>query len=336
MRAAFSLVTGARSELVLRCLDSLLAAAPAARQPGAVTVTCNQPGSPLPRELRRRYPNVRVVENPLPQGFAANHNRVLETTDADVVWVLNDDLVFLPGTINAVMDFLAAPGNERVGAVSPRLLNPDGSLQPSTYSFPTVPRMVLAASGLRDQKWMDRLLRRVAPLLRKQAGRSRFWAHDRTTVVDTLRGACVAVRMETVREVGLMSEVALVGAEETEWHRRFRERGWSVIYYPAAEVIHLGAQTVGTDRRLEAEYLKGTLYYFRVWRHPLVYHLLRLLVGLALVLRVALALLAGDRAGAAAARASLRVCLEGISPTPAPRLPHHPPSPGAPAEEAAC
>jgi N-acetylglucosaminyl-diphospho-decaprenol L-rhamnosyltransferase len=309
----FSVVSGANPELLLGCLDSLLRTlGPAWHDRAGITVTCNRPGSDLPSVLRSRYPNIRVVENLAPQAFAANHNAVLKSSGAEVVWVINDDLVFLPGTIDTVMAFLVTPGNERVAAVSPRLLNPDGSLQPSTYTFPTVPRMLLAYSGLREHRWVERSLPLVATLLGRGGGRSRFWPHDRTTDVDTLRGACVAVRMTAVRDAGLMTEVALVGGEETEWHRRFAAHGWRVVFLPASEVIHYGGQTVGRDQRFETEYLKSTLYYFRIWRSRPVYECFRLAAAALFGTRLVGALLRHDHFAAERLRASARACLAGV------------------------
>jgi GT2 family glycosyltransferase len=64
-----------------------------------------------------------------------------------------------------------------------------------------------------------------------------------------------------------MVEVAIVGGEETEWHRRFQENGWKVVYVADASVIHYGSQTVrGGARNLYPEYLKGALYFFRTAR----------------------------------------------------------------------
>jgi hypothetical protein len=182
--------------------------------------------------------------------------------------------LILPGAIQRVTEFMDRPGSARIGVVSPKLLNPDGSLQPSTYSFPSMPQILLAHSGLREMPLTDRILGLAAPYLRARDGSSRFWAHDRTVEVDTLRGACVAMRMKAVRQVGPMVEVAIVGGEETEWHRRFKEQGWKVVYFPDASVIHYGSQTVRDgSRNLYPEYLKGALYFFRTGRSSVTYGL---------------------------------------------------------------
>lgn len=270
----FSIVSGSNEEMLFGCLDSLHKTMKGSRYAWSVTVICNEVGTGLAARIRARYPDAAIVANDTPLGFAANHNRVLRSSHARYVWLLNDDLLILPEAIDRVTGFMDTPGNARVGVVSPKLLNPDGSLQPSTYGFPSMPQILLAHSGLRELSITDRVLGFVAPYLRSKEGSSRYWAHDRTVDVDTLRGACVAMRMKAVRQVGPMVEVAIVGGEETEWHRRFHEQGWKVVYFPEASVIHYGSQTVRDgSRNLYPEYLKGALYFFKTGRSASTYGL---------------------------------------------------------------
>ena len=83
--------------------------------------------------------------------------------------------------------------------------------------------------------------------------------------VETFRGAVMIVRSEAASEVGPMDEIAIVGGEETEWHRRFYDAGWSIVFLHDAEVIHHGGATVGTGARFRAEYAKGMFNFF--WKH---------------------------------------------------------------------
>ncbi len=259
----FSVVSGSNEDLIIACIESLYQSFNQTSHRWSVTATCNNPGTDLDRRLEQRFPRIRVISNVAPRGFAANHNTVLRGSNADYVWLLNDDLVFHADTVSRVTEFMEAPGNARVAVVSPRLLNTDGSLQPSTYSFPSMPQTLLAHSGIREHRVVDRLVGAVAPILRSRVGSSRYWSHDRTIEVDTLRGACVAVRMKAVREVGPMTEVALVGAEEIEWHRRFKDAGWKVVFLADATVTHHGSQSVEYSAQHSPEYLKGALSYFR-------------------------------------------------------------------------
>lgn len=263
----FSIVSGSNEEMLLGCIRSVIEGMKGSHYNWSMTLTCNATSEGLGARLRAAYPSAFIIDNESPRGFAANHNRVLAASRARYVWLLNDDLIVLPDAVRLVTEYMDRPENARVAVTSPRLLNPDGSLQPSTYGFPSMPQTLLGHSGLRELPLTDALLLRIAPVLRSREGSSRFWAHDKTLEVDTLRGACVAMRMKAVRQVGPMVEVSLVGMEETEWHRRFHEQGWKVIYFPKASVIHYGSQTVGGDsRRLYPEYLKGALYFFRTGR----------------------------------------------------------------------
>ncbi len=309
----FSVVSGSNEEMLLGCIASIFETMKGSRYEWSLTVTCNATSDGLAARLRARYPKALIIDNSVSRGFAANHNRVLESSRARYVWLLNDDLVILPDAIQLLTQYLDKPENARVAVASPRLLNPDGSLQASTYGFPSMPQTLLAHSGLREMPFTDALLGRVAPILRSREGSSRFWAHDRIVEVDTLRGACVAMRMKAVRQVGLMVEVAIVGGEETEWHRRFHDHRWKVVYFPDASVIHYGSQTVGNDsRNLYPEYLKGALYFFRTGRSKGAYA--RFCVALLAVFgaRAAVAFVTRNKQEAKVAKAYAAVAWDGL------------------------
>jgi len=303
----FSVVSGSNEDLIVACIESLYETIPPSSYRWSVTATCNTPGTDLPRRLAQKFSGIRVIQNAAPRGFAANHNTVLNESVADYVWLLNDDLVFHANTVSRVTEYMEAPANSRVAVVSPRLLNTDGSLQPSTYSFPSMPQTLLAHSGLREHPIVDRMVGAVAPVLRQRTGSSRHWDHDRTIEVDTLRGACVAMRMDAVREVGPMADVAVVGAEEIEWHRRFKAAGWKVVFFADASVTHHGSQSVGHSSYHQPEYLKGTLHYYRTGVAAFRYRMFSAAMLTLFGTRLALAKLRGDAAGAEVARRCIDV-----------------------------
>lgn len=308
----FSVVSGSNENMIVECLESLRRSLEGLPYDWRITAICNTPRTDLPERLEKLLPGIRIIRNPAPLGFASNHNLVLRESTADYVWVLNDDLVFGPETVSRVVEYMEAPENSRVAVVSPRLLNTDGSLQPSTYSFPSIPQTLLSHSGIREHRIVDRLLARAAPLVRPRTGSSRFWSHDRTIEVDTLRGACVAVRMTAAREVGPMAEVALVGAEELDWHRRFRQAGWKVVFLAEASIVHHGSQSVAHSSEHRPEYLKGTLHYFRVGTSRASYLLLCGSLLSMFAARLGSARLRGDAAGAQVARRCIRVIREAL------------------------
>jgi GT2 family glycosyltransferase len=309
----FSIVSGSNEEMLFECIDSLFTTMSGSPCSWSLTVTCNATSTTLAERVRAAYPSAKIIDNESSRGFAANHNTVLLASTARYVWLLNDDLVMLPDTVQKITDYMDRRENARVGAVSPRLLNPDGSLQPSTYGFPTMPQILLAYSGMREHRLTDALLSKVAPLLRPRAGSSRFWAHDRTIEVDTFRGACVAMRMTAVRDVGPMTEIAIVGGEETEWHRRFHQKGWKVVYFADASVIHYGSQTVRDGgSNMYHEYLKGALYYFRTGSGRATYTLFCTTLLGVLGARTAVAMAGRDKSKISAAKRYAAVAWNGL------------------------
>jgi GT2 family glycosyltransferase len=190
--------------------------------------------------------------------------------------------------------------------LSPRLLNPDGTLQPSTYSFPSPIRAFLSVSGLRQLIPFAPLFTWLAQYLGKGDGKSRFWAHDRTIDVDTFRGACVLGRMKAIREVGPMVTVTRAGGEEVEWHLRLRRHGWRVVFYHEVGVVHYGSQTINTTVAIQNEYLKGFLYFFKQHHTKRELYTFGFLALVALWLRCAKHLWSGQKENA-------QIDLEGIN-----------------------
>src|SRR3990172_607713 len=310
-RLIVSVVVGAEPHLVLGCLASLGAASGA--HDVEIRVICNTPDAKLATELARRFPGIKVAQNEVPRGFATNHNRALEAADAAYFLIANDDLVFDPGSVARSIEFLERPENARVAALPPKVLNPDRSVQRSTYRFPSVPRALLDLSGIRDRTPHNRWTDRLAGYLRRGAGRSRFWPHDHTCDVETFRGAAMFVRAAAWREVGPLSELTCVGGEIAEWHRRCRGNGWRVVFFADASVVHYRSRTVGRDPLLASEYLKGYLFYFSRHRGPGISLCFRAGAIPIAGMRLALAGLARDRVATQLWRTNLSLLLRPLA-----------------------
>jgi N-acetylglucosaminyl-diphospho-decaprenol L-rhamnosyltransferase len=70
-------------------------------------------------------------------------------------------------------------------------------------------------------------------------------------------GACMLVRRAAVDAVGLLDESFFLFSEETDWQYRFRRAGWTVLFCPDAEVVHVGGAAHGG--RMFRENVRGHL-----------------------------------------------------------------------------
>ncbi len=182
--------------------------------------------------VSREFPAVRLVRNERNMGFAAANNRVLERAAGRYVVLLNPDTRLGDEALSKMVRFMDATPS--AGYCGPRLLNGDGSHQPSARRFPTVLSTAYSMLGL-PQRYPQS--RHTLDLHLLHGDRDNFRA-------DWLTGACLVVRAECVRQVGGLDEGFFMYFEETDWCRRMAEAGWEGWYVPSAEVVHLGGQSV--------------------------------------------------------------------------------------------
>lgn len=232
------------------CLDSL---APQRDTPTSeVFVVDNVSADGTVQLVRQSYPWVRLIENPRQQGFAANNNRGIRLSTGRYILLLNPDTEVLPGALARLIVYMdAEPG---VGLCGPQLVYPDGKIQPSCRRFPTLASVLVRRTPLRS--WLKG----------SSVDRSHLMSdmdHGSRREVDWLLGACLMVRREFLQTVGLMDEGYHLYVEDIDWAYRARQRGWRVVYYPEARILH--HHQAESDRALLSRY---SWYHLRsMWRY---------------------------------------------------------------------
>jgi hypothetical protein len=198
--------------------------------------------------VRERFPGVRIVEQEN-RGLAAGWNRGIRETSAPFVVVLNADAWPVDDAAEHLVAF--AEEHERAGFVAPRLLNPDGTLQPSVRAFPTTWR--LATEYL--------FLRKLAPRSRAlNAFYGAGFRHDEVREIDFAKAAGFLLRRTAFDEVGPFDEDFFLFSEETDWCYRLREAGWKSYFFPGAEIVHVGgASWRAESATLFTEQVRGHL-----------------------------------------------------------------------------
>jgi len=198
--------------------------------------------------VRDRFPLARIVEQPN-RGMGGGNNAGMRVATGRYHLLLNSDAWPLAGAVERLADF--ADEHPQAAVVGPRLRNLDGSLQRSVRAFPTLWR--LATEYL--------FLRKLAP--KTDALNALYgggFDHESVREADWLFGACLLVRREAADAVGLFDEDFFMFSEEVDWCYRFRRAGWEVLFFPGAEVIHVGGASHGG--RMYRENVRGHLRFF--------------------------------------------------------------------------
>jgi len=186
--------------------------------------------------VRSDFPRVRLIENSENRGFAAANNQALEVASGKYLLLLNSDTlihgVVLPASV-AYMD-----AHTDVGVMGCRVLNGDGTLQPTCSQYPSLINLTLLTSGLWKLPWPGFLDRY----------QMRRWDRTDEREVDIVSGCYMMVRRAALDEVGPLDERFFFYGEETDWCRRFRAAGWKLRFAPVGEITHFGG---GSVRRLD-------------------------------------------------------------------------------------
>jgi GT2 family glycosyltransferase len=231
--------------------------------------------------IRREFPWVRVLANPANPGYGAAANQAVAACRSKYVLLLNSDTRLLPGTLRSLRNYL--DWNLKTAIVGPRLLNPDGSLQPSCFSYPTPLHVFLEESTL------IRLIRLI-PGLRDQFQRT--WPHSRPRQVPWVLGAALAIRREPFKAAGGFDESFFMYAEEIDLCYRLARAGWETHFTPEASLIHVGGASTRQRRAdMALQFFRSMAHFYR--RHYSSLHLLQLVL---IMKSIALARLLRDTA----------------------------------------
>jgi GT2 family glycosyltransferase len=257
IQLTISIVTANNKKLILDCLRSVYDTSKGLRT--EIYVVINASSDDSEEAIKKNFPEAKLITNQKKLGFTHNHNMVIRKAEGKYILVLNDDTVILNGALKKMAGYMEASPN--VGILGCKILNSDRSLQWScgksfNHKFGNFKSVFMTA---------------FLPFLPKKHLKS-------TQEVSWVTGACLLVRSEAVRDVGLLDENIIIYFEDGDWCYRMIKAGWKVVFYPQAEIIHYHGQT--RKKHLARDTFityQSRLYFFSKHYSPLTQHLVRLL-----------------------------------------------------------
>ncbi len=187
-----------------------------------------------PKIIKRKYPNVILVENPINYGFAAGNNYGLMRARGEYVMLLNNDTVVTENFIEPLLDKLEQ--NPGIAAVSPKIRyfhTPD-TIQYAGYTEinPITMRNFSIGFNQKDKGQYDE-------------DRETAYAH----------GAAMMIPMEVIKKIGLMSYIFFLYYEEADWCARIKQAGYKIFYVHDSLVYHRESISTGRLSALKIYYL---------------------------------------------------------------------------------
>lgn len=224
--------------------------------------------------VRERFPQVRLIENAENVGFARANNQAIRLATGRYVLLLNSDTRALSGALSSLVDFMDA--HPQAGAAGARLLNANGTLQPSCH------RMLTPWREFWRLLYLEHMHRTVTYPMGS-------WDVRSPRAVEVIKGACLMVRHAALVQVGLLDESYFMYTEEVDLCYRLRRAGWLLYWVPLAQVIHYGeASSRQVAEAMFVQLYRSKVQFYRKTGGEARARLFRRLVYLAYLPRVAL------------------------------------------------
>jgi GT2 family glycosyltransferase len=210
-----------RVDLLARCLDSLTSKTSYA--PYEIVVVDNDSQTEEARAYFSQFKQT-LLRYSGPFNFSAINNFAVEQTDSPWLLFLNNDTEIIDGEwLTLMAEHIQRP---EVGAVGPRLLYPDETVQHAG--------IVLGVGGIAEHAF--RGLPAEVPGVCRQLQTTRNYS--------AVTGACLLTRREVFEEVGGFDEERLpVTFSDVDLCLKMRRAGYRVIYVPFAKLYHYESGT---------------------------------------------------------------------------------------------
>ena len=199
-----------------------------------VIISDNGSSDGSPDCIRQLFPQARIVANGENLGFAKGNNAGINAARGEYVLILNPDTIIHDRALETLVAF--ADRHPEAGAFGCRVLNPDGSFQNPARPIPTVSGYLICALYLR---WLGRLSPRFASDLYPG------WEGRSERPIGFQSGCCILFRRDVLQQLNAFDDRFFFHFEESDLCYRIWQSGRSVLFCPAAEITHLGGQSVG-------------------------------------------------------------------------------------------
>lgn len=230
--------------------------------------------------VRADFPRVQSIESPINGGYAYANNLALRRILAldpppPFALLLNPDTVLPPDALAQMLAFFAA--HPEAGVAGPKLVMADGKLDNACRrSFPSPELSIYHVLGLDDRFPKSKQFARYEMA---------FLDENQVAEVDSVVGAFMMLRTETLRQAGLLDESYFMYGEDLDLALRIKKRGWKVYYNPAVQVLHYKRAASRHSERAPYEFWRAGYIFYKKHYAAKTALPLRALIMLGLVMK---------------------------------------------------
>jgi GT2 family glycosyltransferase len=204
-----------------------------------------------------KHDRIKYIFNNKNVGFGPGHNlalkEILQGNCSAYHVVLNPDVYFGKETMAKLLHYIEA--NPKIGLIMPKVLYPDGTLQPLCKLLPS-PFTLFSRRFLQFYpSWSNRL---------NHWYEMHFSGYDKIMDVPFLSGCFMFLRTEALREVGLFDERIFLYTEDTDLTRRIHRR-YRTVFFPEAIIYHYNQRGSYKNAIKLIHHIFSAVTYFNKW-----------------------------------------------------------------------
>ncbi len=198
----------------------------------------------LLKGIQKDHNNLQIIDYKENVGFAKGNNIASKQAKGNYLLFLNSDTIVLNNAIEDLYNYYKA-NEKNVHFAGGKLLNKDGSPQPSCGPFYTLP-VVFGALFLKGDYW----------------GLTRYSPDDERQV-DWVSGACILTSKDIFEKIGGFDEQIFMYMDEIDLLYRSKLKGYSTFIFPPAKFIHLGSASSEGKTFPILQVYNGFLYFYK-------------------------------------------------------------------------
>lgn len=178
--------------------------------------------------LKRKFNEVKLIENKENVGFAKANNQAIRQSTGEYVLLLNPDTVVEEDTFTKCLNFM--DNHQDAGGLGVKMIDGQGKiLKESKRGFPTPWVCFCKMSGLS----------KIFPKSKRYCG---YYMgnlpYDQTNEVDILAGAFMLLRKKVLDKIGLLDETFFMYGEDIDLSYRITQAGYKNYYFSDTSIIH--------------------------------------------------------------------------------------------------
>jgi len=227
------------ADLLERCLGSIFRFHP--DLPLEVIVVDNASSDGAPAMVLREFPQVKLIQPGRNTGYAAGNNLAFSSASGTSLLALNPDTEFVRPTLAEAERLLHA--DPRRGCLAIRLVDPDGSVQPSVRGFPTWMGIIGDISGLG----------RRFPGSAWDGYRLSGFDYEGSGPAPQPMGTFLMFRREALSSIGdsghPFDEEFPIFFNDVDLAKRLGDKGWETWYEASLSILHHGGMSTRQVRK---------------------------------------------------------------------------------------